>query len=376
MQIKDETELSAAIRGANGPLRIVGGGTRGLDGPGEVLSVAGVSGVELYEPGALTMVAKAGTPVEEIEAALAEQGQRLAFEPYFLRAGQTTIGGVMATNASGPRRIQGGAARDYLLGVRFVDGTGRVVQNGGRVMKNVTGYDMVKLMAGARGTLGVLSEVSFKVLPLPETEATLVLQGADGAQAVQAMSAALGTPFDVSGAAHGPVQSAGAPTYVRLEGFEGSVRYRAAELPKVLGAFGDITVLDQADSAAAWTRVRDARDFAQHAYLARMSIRPSDCPALLEVLGGWAAECALDWGGGLVWVAAEGAQCVALHRALQAFCAQTGGHATLMRAPGDVIPDLSILQPEPPGIAALTAGLRAQFDPRGILNPGLSGNPA
>ena len=180
-----EAELARMLAAADGPLRVQGGGTRPIGGPveGTPLTTSRISGIELYEPGALTMVAKAGTPLAEIEAALAEEGQRLAFEPIDHRGllgteGTPTVGGVFAANVSGPRRIQCGAARDFLLGVRFVDGAGRVVKNGGRVMKNVTGYDLVKLMAGAHGTLGVLTEVALKVLPVPEMSATLRIETA------------------------------------------------------------------------------------------------------------------------------------------------------------------------------------------------------
>ena len=188
MRVSSEEELAEAVRDAGGPLRIRGGGTRPVGRPvaGAALDVSGLCGIRLYEPGALTLVAAAGTPLAEIEAALAGEGQRLAFEPADWRGllgttGEPTLGGVIAANVSGPRRVQAGAARDALLGVRFVDGRGTVVKNGGRVMKNVTGYDLVKLMAGSWGTLGVLSEVSLKVLPAPEAAATLAITGLDDA---------------------------------------------------------------------------------------------------------------------------------------------------------------------------------------------------
>ena len=202
-----EAELAGLVRAARGPLAVGGGFTRGMVAEGEPLTVAGLSGIELHEPGALTLVAKAGTPVAEVERALGEAGQRLAFEPMDLRAllgttGEPTLGGVIATNASGPRRVQGGAARDFLLGRRFVDGTGMAVSNGGRVMKNVTGLDLARLLAGSHGTLGVITEVALKVLPAPEATLTLTLAGLDVARAVQALSAALSSPFEVTGAAH------------------------------------------------------------------------------------------------------------------------------------------------------------------------------
>ena len=206
-----ELDLAGMVRDAAGPLRIVGGGTRdyGRVGTGEVLSVAGLSGITLYDPGALTLVAQAGTPLAVIEAALAGANQRLAFEPMDHRAllgttGEPTLGGMVAANISGPRRVQAGAARDYLLGVRIVDGSGQIVKNGGRVMKNVTGLDLAKLMAGAHGTLGVLTEVAFKVLPQVAATSTLELRGLADVRAVAAMAAGLGSPFEVTGAAHNP----------------------------------------------------------------------------------------------------------------------------------------------------------------------------
>ncbi|MBL1438115.1 MAG: FAD-binding protein, partial [Rhodobacteraceae bacterium] len=225
MRPSTEAELAEMVARAKAPLEIIGGGTRQIGRTkGEPLHTSGLSGISLYEPEALTLVAQAGTPLAEIEALLAKNGQRLPFEPYDLRplqgtTGTPTIGGVVATNASGPRRIQAGACRDSLIGVRFVDGLGRIIKNGGRVMKNVTGYDLVKLMAGSHGTLGVLTEVSFKLLPAPEATATVLVQEGETTSAAT-MAKALASPYDVSGAAH-----AGGVTALRVEGLEGSVSY-------------------------------------------------------------------------------------------------------------------------------------------------------
>lgn len=363
-----EQDLAEAVAGAAGPLRIAGGGTRGIGRPvaGEVLSVAGLTGITLYEPGALTLVARAGTPLAEVEAALAAENQRLAFEPMDHRGilgteGVPTIGGVVAGNVSGPRRVQAGACRDHLLGVRFVDGRGAVIKNGGRVMKNVTGYDLVKLMAGSRGTLGVLSEVSLKVLPRVEASATLVIGGLDAARAVTALSAALGSPFEVSGAAFDP--GAG-QALVRIEGFADSVAYRAGRLQALLAGFGDVAVDE--DSAARWRAVRDVAAFHDRAGdVWRLSVKPSDAP---EIAARTEAEALLfDWGGGLIWaLMAEGTD---LRAAIGAF----DGHATLVRASEATRAALPVFQPEPAPLAAITRGLREKFDPRGILNPGLMG---
>jgi glycolate dehydrogenase FAD-binding subunit len=379
MTPESEEELAAAVAGASGPLRVVGGGTRpvGKAIAGDVLSAAALSGVSLYEPGALTIVAGAGTPVADIDAVLAEHGQRLAFEPMDHRAllgtsGTPTIGGVVAANVSGPRRIQVGACRDFLLGVRFVDGQGRIIKNGGRVMKNVTGYDLVKLMAGSHGTLGVLSELSFKVQAIPKAEATLVRRGLDAGQGVAALSAALASPYDVSGAAHvgAGVLGAAAQTCIRVEGMEHSVAYRAGQL-----GGEDWQVLEGSDSAALWRDLRDVTPFAARAGAVwRVSVKPSDGPVLCAALteNGLEHAAILDWGGGLVWLLVDevGDAGAALIRQQ---IATMGGHATLVRAAPDLRAKVPVFEPQAAPIAALAAGLRARFDPRAILNPGLMG---
>ncbi|MGR3466238.1 MAG: FAD-binding protein [Shimia sp.] len=351
MRPGSEAELAEMVRGANGPLVVRGGGTRALrDGDGQVLSVAGLSGIRLYEPGALTLVVGAGTPLAEVERVLAAERQRLAFEPPVLaellgRDGASTIGGVVAANASGPRRVQAGACRDALIGVRFVDGAGTVVANGGRVMKNVTGYDLVKLLAGSHGTLGVLSEVAFKVQPIPEAACEVRVPIGDAVQAVEVMSRALSSPFDLTGAAWD-----GAYVRLRIEGLAGSVAHRGAALADLVGG----EVVEGAD----WGDIASAAAVAGEGDLWRLSVRPSDAPGVLNRVPHEAAL--LDWGGGLVWVRTAPGTDV---RGLMA----VAGHATCLR--GTAAP----FHPEAVPVAALSAGLRARFDPRGILNPALMG---
>ena len=359
-----EAALAEAVASAKSPLRIQGGGTRSIGkAQGDVLSTSGLSGIELYEPGALTLVAKAGTPLGEIEAALAKENQRLPFEPMDHRAllgtkGKPTIGGVVATNASGPRRIQAGACRDSLIGVRYVDGQGAVIKNGGRVMKNVTGYDLVKLLAGSYGTLGVMSEVGFKVLPGIETTSTLVLHGLDVARAVEAMSKALGSPFEISAAAHFPETG---KTTLRLEGFEASVKYRMEQLRTLLDGFGDMEELQDQVSKDQWIATRDVTHFAGVAGdIWRISVKPSDAPEVVKHLPE-GSKLSLDWGGGLIWVAAP--QSADIRGAIR----HVSGHATCLRG------DAPTFHPEPAALAALSKGLRTQFDPRGILNAELMG---
>lgn len=373
MRPKSEAELAEMIAGAEGALSICGGGTRGVLTEGAALSTAALSGATLYEPGALTLVAQAGTPVSEIEALLAAEGQLLAFEPMDYRGllgtkGEPTIGGVVAANVSGPRRIQAGACRDFLLGVRFVDGVGNIVKNGGRVMKNVTGYDLVKLMAGSCGTLGVLTEVSLKVMPKPEACVVVLLEGLSDMAAVQAMSVALTSPFDVTGAAHTPKGVDGVPvTMIRVEGFAKSVAYRAGQLQALLAEFGESAVeADPARTEAGWRWVRDVEAFhGAKGDIWRISCKPSDGPELAARIG--ADGLLYDWGGGLVWAS------VASGTDVRAKLGAFGGHATLVRAEAESFARFGRFQPEAAGVAALSAGLRQRFDPRGILNAGLMG---
>ena len=375
---ENEEELAALVAGAKGPLRVVGGGTRPIGRPvtGETLSVSGLTGVQLYEPGALTLVVRAGTPVSEVEAVLAAEGQRLPFEPMDHRVllgtgGKPTIGGVVAGNVSGPRRIQVGACRDFLLGVRFVSGEGKIIKSGGRVMKNVTGYDLVKLMAGSWGTLGILTEVSFKVLAMPQAEATLIRRGQEARDAVASLSAALGSPYDVSGAAHvaAGVMEDDSLTLIRVEGMAESVRYRAGRL----GEGWEIVEGEQ--SAALWRRLRDVEPFAARpGAVWRVSVKPTDGPVLAENLraGGLEHAAIHDWGGGLVWLLVEeegDAGAALIRRQTTAL----GGHATLVRGSEELRDRVPVFEPLSAPLAQLSRGLKQQFDPRGILNPGLMG---
>jgi glycolate oxidase FAD binding subunit len=363
MRPATEGELAEIIRGAKGPLAIRGGGTRGVGRmASEVLQTGGLAGITLYEPGALTLVAGAGTPLAEVTAVLARERQRLAFEVPDLRGllgreGASSIGGVVAANASGPRRIQAGACRDSLIGVRLVDGAGTILKNGGRVMKNVTGYDLVKLMAGAHGTLGVLTEVAFKLQAIPEAEATVVLPVAAAGAAVAVMSRALGSPYDLSGAAYD------GRVLLRVEGMAGSVGYRSKALQGMIG--GEIVTGEA--SAAIWAGIRDVAAFqGREGAVWRVSVRPTDGPQVAAA----GQAFVMDWGGGLVWllVPDEGDAGAARIRGL---VDRLGGHATLMRGgPGHV----PVFHPESAPVAALSRALRARFDPRGRLNPGLMGD--
>lgn len=368
----------AAAHAAGEPVEIVGGGTaRALGRPvqaARTVSTAAVRGIALHEPGALTLVVGSGTPLAEVEAALAAEGQRLAFEPMDHRgllgsAGEPTIGAVAALNNSGPRRIQAGACRDAMLGVRLIDGRGEILRNGGRVMKNVTGYDLVKLAAGSRGALGVLTEIAFKVLPIPEAEATVALTGLADDRAVAALAAGLGSPWDVTGAAH-----AEGRTLLRLEGFEAQVRHRGPALSRLLAPFGRAETVTGPESAALWRRVRDATPFhGREGAVWRVSLRPSEGPRLVAALKAKGAfEAFYDWGGGLVWLLTPEAGDAGA-AAIRAETRGRGGHATLVRASAATRAAVPVFEPAAPGVAALEARLRAAFDPKAVLNPGRMG---
>lgn len=351
-----EAALAEAVRDLPGAVSVRGGGTRSAAAEGAVLSTAGLSGISLYEPGALTLVVAAGTPMVEIEEALAKNQQCLAFEPMDHRAllgtqGEPTVGGAVATGAAGPRRVRAGGCRDSLIGVRLVDGEGRVVRSGGRVMKNVTGYDLARLMAGARGTLGVLTEVAFKLLPAPSTQATVMIEGLDVARSVGAMAAALSSPFEVSGAA----RAADGVTHLRVEGLADSVAYRTGRLAELLAPFGDVRVEAAPDvGTAIWGLIRNVEALADApGSVWRVASRPSEAPAAVAALG--AEHVMLDAGGATIWAALPEEVDV---RAL------VPGPATLVRGTG-----FPATPPEPAPVAALSRGLRERFDPRGILSP-------
>jgi glycolate oxidase FAD binding subunit len=395
---RDGAEVEQAIRWALGEgkkLELVGRGTKRAIGRAAqwdaTLDLSALSGVTLYEPEELVLSAKAGTPLREIEALVASSHQQLAFEPIdygpLLGAppGSGTIGGVLAANLSGPRRIKAGAARDHFLGVAAVSGRGETFKSGGRVVKNVTGYDLCKLLAGSWGTLAAMIEVTIKTLPRAETEQTVFVLGLDDARAGRAMAAAMGSFADVSAAAHlplpvisriaktGPTQ--GAVTAFRLEGVAPSVADRKGLLEKLLAPFGALGALGEAPSRGLWQAIRDVTPFAAAGPagardLWRISIPPSRGAEVGAALATQAdAEILYDWAGGLIWAALPAARDA--HAAIvRAKVAATGGHATLIRAPAAVRAAVDVFTPEPVPLAALTTRLRGSFDPQGVLNAG------
>ncbi len=379
LEPRSEVDVRDAVleaRARKAPLAVEGGGTRrGLGRPVQAaatLSLRQLTGITLYEPAEMVIGAWAGTPLADVRKTLDAQGQMLAFEPPDQRRllgakGEPTIGGVVATGLAGPRRICAGGVRDSLIGVRFVNGRGEIVKNGGRVMKNVTGLDLVKLQCGAHGTLGVLTEVIFKVAPKPPAEATLVFSGRAGAAAIDLMCRAMGTPFEPTGAAHLPATG---QTLLRLEGFPDQIAYRSGEMTKRLGQAADLVTGKAHD--ALWREVRDARALAEPPDEAvwRISVPPSRGADVAAAIGeARASRWFFDLSGGLIWLATE-AGGDAGAAVVQEMAARAGGHATLVRAPEAVRAAASVFQPQPEAVMRLQRGLKASFDPDGILNPG------
>ncbi|MBV9784909.1 MAG: glycolate oxidase subunit GlcE [Acidisphaera sp.] len=388
-------EIIAWAAGEEQPLELLGGGSkRGIGRPMQVehvLDLSALSGIGDYEPAELVLTAAAATPLAEIEAALAASRQVLSFEPTDWRAllgseaSAQTIGGVLSCNLAGPRRIRSGAARDHFLGFQGVNGRGEIYKSGGRVVKNVTGYDLCKLIAGAYGTLCVLTEISIKVLPKAETSRSLLVLGLDDAAAVRALAEALNSPHEVSGAAHLPaavarrsavaaVAGAGAAvTALRIEGPEPSTAYRVENLVNLLSGAGPTDILDEAGSEMLWREVRDAGFFVEPRERAvwRLSVTPSSGPAVAADLAARAeAESYFDWGGGLVWVAISDSPDAGAAAVRMAVATHGGGHALLLRAPESLRAAVDVFEPLAGPLAALSARVKESFDPRRVLNPG------
>jgi glycolate dehydrogenase FAD-binding subunit len=400
---RDAKEVEAAVQSAlagGKTVEIVGHGSkRAIGRPAQTdltLDLSALSGVTLYEPEELVLSAKAGTPLAEVEALLAANGQQLAFEPMDYAAvlggvaGRGTIGGALAANVSGPRRLKSGAARDHFLGVSAVSGRGESFKSGGRVVKNVTGYDLCKLMAGSWGTLAAMTDVTIKVLPRSEIEHTLLVRGLDPARAVAAMTSAMGSSCDVSGAAHLPAEVAarmpvpesagGAVTALRLEGFSPSVIERKRMLAALMQPFGELATAEEQASRALWTAIRDVTPFAADAASAsagqpasplwRISTAPGRGAEVAAMIATSAqAQMFFDWAGGLIWAmlgACDDAGAALVRRAVGA----AGGHATLIRAPASARAAIDVFAPQDAAVAALTKRVKESFDPKGVLNPG------
>lgn len=366
-------EAVLAAKAENACLRISGGATRSEIGKpvsaNQTIDMSRFSGITRYEPGSLTLEAKAGTPLHEIDAALEAEGQMLAFEPMDHRAllgttGEPTIGGVVACNISGSRRFLSGACRDFLLGARFVDGNGRVIANGGRVMKNVTGLDLTKLLCGSFGTLGVITEVAFKVLPRPERAATLQFSGVTADEAVKLFCKAVRTPFEISGAAW-----QNNTAQLRVEGLDAQVDYRLSKLSALLGGGSK---LEGKVHNMLWTGMRDVHAFANSTdTIWKLSLKPTDAPQLIaDASEKLEAKAIIDQGGALVWLAIP-SDAPNQSEILRGLIPAGAGHATLVRGSDTLRQSVPVFHPQHPRLQQLSNNLRREFDPNGLLNPGL-----
>ena len=385
--------MLAQLGAQNVAVEIVGAGSKRTIGhpvqAAEIITTASLRGITLYEPTELVMAARAGTPVSQIEVELASRGQMLPFEP--LDYGPTlasppglqTIGAVFATNNSGARRISVGSARDHLIGLRAVNGRAEIFKSGGRVMKNVTGYDVARALTGSWGTLAVMTEVTFKVAPLPDDIATLVYTGLPEDLAVELMSLAMGTPYEVSGTVHLTAKHASrlatpplggratSMTALRIENFMKSVRYRKGRLMEALKTYGEPMELDLEASLSFWGEMRRMASLPfSDDILWRVSTSPRKAVDLVATLRRhMPVEATYDWSGGLVWI--EIPDCADAGAAdIRRAVAIAGGHATLIRARETVRREVEVFQPQAPALERLSLGLKQVFDPQGLLNPG------
>jgi glycolate oxidase FAD binding subunit len=401
LKVRDAGDVEQVVRAAlasEQPLEIIGHGSKRLIGQpmatNALLDLAALSAITAYEPSELIITVQAGAPLADVLSLIDSKNQQFAFEPVntsrLLGTPDIgTIGGMIGAGLAGPRRIKAGGARDHLLGAHAVSGFGDSFKAGGKVVKNVTGYDLCKLLAGSWGTLAVMTEVTLKVMPRPESERTLVLHGLDDVTANRAMTAALGSPFDVSGAAHLPASAfraaAGAlaelgslqqaVTLLRLEGIAASAAHRATALGAALAPFGAVEILQDMASVAIWSSIRDVEPFAAGGALAAWPVWRIVCPPasggtlgerLARDTGG---EVFYDWGGGLIWAALPpkpDAWAALVRDRVDA----VGGHATLLRASEEVRRNVDVFHPQHAGLAALGERVRHSFDPKNILNRG------
>lgn len=392
---RDAKDVENAVQWAlaeSKALEVVGRGSkRALGRPSQTdltLDLSGLSGVTLYEPEELVLSARAGTPIAEVEALVASKNQQLEFEPMDygpllgLPDGAGSLGGALATNLAGPRRIKSGAARDHFLGVSAVSGRGETFKSGGRVVKNVTGYDLCKVLAGSYGTLAAMTDVTIKTLPRAETEETVLVLGLSDANAIKAMSAAMASSCDVSGAAHlpahiafrfGGLDTTQATTALRLEGVAPSVKHRKESLIALLQSYGAVTSLGAERSKLLWSSIRDVRPFAANGPSGqrpvwRISTVPSKGAELATMIPP-SAQMFYDWGGGLIWIAPLPGIDVASDE-VRAAVRAVGGHATLIRADASVRAASDVFEPQDDALAAVTKRVKESFDPKGVLNPG------
>jgi glycolate oxidase FAD binding subunit len=375
----NEAEIADAVRGAadkGTSFEILSGGTKRAYGrpvkADAVLDVSALRGIVKYEPEELVLTARAGTKLTEIEAALAEKNQMLGFEPadwgplFGAPPRQSTLGGIVATNACGARRVKAGAVRDHVIGCRFVNGKGEIIKAGGHVIKNVTGFDLPKLMCGAFGTLGVLSEITFRVSPLPERVAAFAVEcGVE--TGLRLLREAAKMPIDASGLAY-ISSDEGGTALIRIEGTHAAVEQKLAELQKSF-ATHETKVLDDEATASAFAAIAGAADFAVvDTDIWRLCVPPANAYEALTACGvATGAWWYADWAGGLLWLGLSANEQTAI--CLRGITARYGGHATLMRAGHETRERLAVFEPEPSARAAITSSVKAAFDPKRVLNP-------
>ena len=380
------------------PLELRGAGSKaGLGRPmGDLpcLDLSGLTGINYYEPAELVMSAAAATPMADIERALAEKNQQLAFEPPDLgrllggTPGLATLGGTVACNLAGPRRIKAGAARDHFLGFQAVSGRGEEFKSGSRVVKNVTGFDLSKLIAGSHGTLAVITEATVKVVPSPEKVRTVLIRWAqDGIYdhgGVKAMNDAATSAYEIAGAAHLPAalaklstvdyvaETGRAITAIRVEGPGPSVEHRCRELRQLLAKYGATEELHTANSKVLWREIRDVTYFSHdmERHIWRISVPPTEGSRVaLKIHEGNPGEALYDWAGGLIWLAMQPRQ-DNLDEVVRHYAGEVGGHATLFRAPEEVRGRVSVFEPMEGALGDIAKRIKEGFDPNGILNPG------
>jgi glycolate oxidase FAD binding subunit len=358
LEPRDALDLAQIITdaGANRTkLELRGGGTKadfGAPRESEVVSLPALAGVVDYDPAELVLTVRPAMPLADLQALVAAQGQMLAFEPY--GAPGATIGGTIAAAVAGSRRVTAGSARDHLLGFTAVSGRGESFVAGAKVVKNVTGYDLPKLLAGSWGRLGAMTELTLKVLPAPRCTVTLMAVGLAAEAAHALMAAALGSNADVSAAAH----LARGITLLRIAGFAPSVEYRCAALPGLLAAHCGLRRLEEAKAAPLWREAMTGSAL-QGAVRWRVHLPPRRAPELVAHFG---TEWAMDWGGGQVWIA-----CDDTGLAVRETAAALGGEAVLVQAPPEMRARVPAFHPRAPGVTALEARVRRAFDPLGVF---------
>jgi glycolate oxidase FAD binding subunit len=360
---RDEKDLAEIVARAGQPFALEGTGTkRGLGRPaeGQVLSLAGFKGITMYEPSELVLETGAATALDEIETLLHRNNQQLAFEPPDYSAvfgtSRGSIGSLLACNLSGPRRLTAGAARDHILGVAGVSGHGESFKGGGRVVKNVTGYDMPRLLAGSFGTLAALTTVTFKVLPKPEAEVTLIIPCTDFLTAGSIMRQAMQAPCDVSCAAF----EAKTGVLLRVEGIAASVADRVQRLKTLIQR--ECRDASGSESQVQWSHIRDLTWLSKTTSMIwKISVPPTDGPELAEKLEAQGARVVLDWSGGLVWAEMDDFTNV---RALMKL-----GQAILFRAPDHIRAMEDVFHPQAADLSALSARVKHSLDPKGLFNP-------